>query len=160
MSRSGATPRTRVPRDADSRNRTTTSRSRAGTRRRRPGATATVTTGVRQQRHRGTRRDGWPRRQAERRPPHQAADPRERHQAERVDLLHHAVNRERGLHPLLRRSALPRPEKLSEDPDERDYFDSTPGLGDELRDDHSNDGGDETDEDETDGDTSHEGRYD
>ncbi|WVZ81423.1 hypothetical protein U9M48_028802 [Paspalum notatum var. saurae] len=28
------------------------------------------------------------------------------------------------------------------------------------RDDHSNDGGDETDEDETDGDTSHEGRYD
>ena len=34
------------------------------------------------------------------------------------------------------------------------------GLGDELRDDHSNNGGDETDEDETDGDTSHEGRYD
>ncbi|WVZ48661.1 hypothetical protein U9M48_000081 [Paspalum notatum var. saurae] len=56
--------------------------------------------------------------------------------------------------------APPRPEKLSEDPDERDYFDSTPGLGDELRDDHANDGGDETDEDETDGDTSHEGRYD
>ncbi|WVZ50953.1 hypothetical protein U9M48_002153 [Paspalum notatum var. saurae] len=73
------------------------------------------------------RRGGWPRRQAERRPPHQAADPRERHRAGRVDLLHHSVNRERGLHPLLRRSALPRPEKLSEDPDERDYFDSTPG---------------------------------
>ena len=34
------------------------------------------------------------------------------------------------------------------------------GLGDELRDDHSNDGGDETDKEETDGNTSHEGRYD
>ncbi|WVZ51922.1 hypothetical protein U9M48_003022 [Paspalum notatum var. saurae] len=33
------------------------------------------------------------------------------------------------------------------------------GLGDELRDDHSYDSGDETDEDEMDGDTSHEGRH-
>ncbi|WVZ52088.1 hypothetical protein U9M48_003181 [Paspalum notatum var. saurae] len=57
-----------------------------------------------------------------------------------------AVYRETGL----------RPEKLSEDPDEYDYFDC---LGDELKDNHSYDGGDKTDEDETDGDTSHEGRY-